>query len=352
MQFINTKNILIILLVLALIGVGFLYIYNKLKWLKKEKKIYKSTELSRNYRYYSLSSQVYISCVIMLVFIFNTIFLLLRFVTGVNQSSSYNSNVDIMFVVDSSLSMRVEDMDGASRLDATKKYLMDFIVEQNGHRMGLITYNHKASVESPLTTDKEMVKVAIETISTIDELHAQGSSAAVGLEMANERIIIENDMYGANRSKVIIMVSDGEEVEADLQNLDKQLKALVDNNVKVFVLGVGTDRGGNIPWFVSIQTGEQEYIYGSDGLAVSKLEEEILKKISEQTDGKYMKIEDIGDLKKMVDKEAGELSSVDDSAIVYNETYYIFTSIDIILFLLVIMDLDKIKVKIRSKNKK
>jgi len=354
MQFINIQNIIILLLSLMLLISGVFYIFKKLIWLKQEKKIYKKLALSRNYRYYNINIQTFANCVLIVLFIINTIFLMLRFVSGIDDTAnSYNSNIDVMFVVDSSLSMQVSDTDEGSRLDSSKKYLLDFIQNQNGHRFGLVTYNSEALVESPLTTDKETIKIALTTITAVDSFRAEGSSVAIGIDAAQDRILAKNEIYGANRTKILIIVSDGEEIESNSNYLDSKIAELSANDIKVFTLGVGSEIGDKIPTYIEVSTGIQQYVPNPNGLTfvVSKLEEGVLKKIATQTGGEYMKVDEIKKLERLINKEVNQLNSNSQQSIVYKETYYIFALLDIIICLLIFIDFDKYKVKIRNKSK-
>jgi len=353
MKLVNASNIIILLLVFLLIGFTVYAIFNNFKKFILINKLYKESTANRNYRYYNLRLQFIISNIILLLFSITISLISLRFVTGEEVAETFNSNIDMMFLVDSSLSMKVEDTADGSRLESAKTNISNFLVSQNGHRFGLVTYNHIATVESPLTIDKEMIKVAVETIIPVDESNAEGSSMAVGLKMARERLLASNDVFGSSRRKVLIIVSDGEEIDSKSSDLTKEIQLLRKNNINVFVLGVGSNAGGKIPWFKSTIDGSQNYILGPNYKpAVSKLEEGMLKDVATQTKGRYMKIESISTIEDLLKSDNSDLSATEDESMTYDETYCFLAGIGVIIMLFVLLDITELKTKIRSNKRK
>jgi len=79
---------------------------------------------------------------------------------------------------------------------------------------------------------------------------------------------------------VLVLITDGQS-NVGLEPIDA-LPYLLDNNILVHTIGIGTKEGGKF----------------AGDLAVSRLDEVNLKMIAQETGGSYFHVEDVGELKK------------------------------------------------------
>jgi Ca-activated chloride channel family protein len=89
--------------------------------------------------------------------------------------------------------------------------------------------------------------------------------------MALKKINDENGASGQQKSKVIILISDGEDFGEETDDVAREVE---DNDIKLFTLGVGTEKGGQI------QTGRGYKTDNSGNVVISKLNPVSLKALA------------------------------------------------------------------------
>lgn len=152
--------------------------------------------------------------------------------------------VELVIAVDVSNSMLVEDVK-PSRLEHAKAELSKLLDKLAGDKVGLIAFAGSATLLSPLTTDTSSLKMFIEGLST-QSVSSQGTNVRDALDEARsafERGGTESDEH-VQVTKVILIVSDGEDQEPGAIELAKKL---ANENVRIFAIAFGTERGGPIP---------------------------------------------------------------------------------------------------------
>lgn len=272
--------------------------------------------------------------IIILIFVIN-----LRIMVRGEDITNMSNNVDILFVVDNTISMLAEDYDGdGRRIDAVKddcKYIME---QFPGASFSVVTFDNTVKRMMPYTVDATMALQAIEILNGQTEYHASGTSlnsimAELGSIMENER-----DTY-----KIIFFISDGEVINSeDLESYD-YLEEFVDAGA---VLGYGTTEGGAMrPAKYAGYEDELEYLYYYDDdynrkKAISKLDEANLKQIASDLGVDYVHMTKQSQIDDEIDKLQsliGENAAYDEDngKNGYNETYYFFA---IPLLLLLIFD--------------
>lgn len=210
---------------------------------------------------------------------------------------------DIYVAVDLSLSMNAEDIP-PSRLDKIKFELKNFVDAFKADRLGLIIFSSEAFVQCPLTYDQNALSLFIETLSSTLVPNA-GTNISAPLELAMEKHLDEKNSTTSKQSKVIVLISDGEDFEGDLEDIGKEIS---DNGIKVFALGVGTDKGSKIPYNNSFKTNRKGEV------VITKLNEESLKKVAYLSDGNYYRLDDeVNEMEKMINdisKIEGDLRDI------------------------------------------
>jgi Ca-activated chloride channel family protein len=196
--------------------------------------------------------------------------------------------IDIVLSVDVSLSMMAMDFNlqgkPATRLEAVKNVIQEFIKGRLHDRIGMVAYAAKAYTVSPLTLDHAWLLSQIDRIDY--GLIEDGTAVGYGLTTAVARL-----RDSKAKSKVVILLTDG------VNNVDKPdpltaAKAAQALGVKVYTIGAGSD--GIVPIKVKDQYGRVFYERGE-----VELDEETLKSIADITGARYFEAADTQALKQV-----------------------------------------------------
>ncbi len=186
---------------------------------------------------------------------------------------------DIMIAIDLSQSMNATDVQ-PSRLEKVKFELKNIVNAFDVDRIGIIMFSSEAFVACPLTYDQSALMMFIETLNT-RLMPNTGTDFAPPLRMAYDKLVGDNDVPGQQKSKVIILISDGEDFGQDFKEISEEI---IDSGVKLFTLGVGTEQGGQILTRGVPKTDR-------DGnIVVTRLNSQSLKELATQTGGRYYEI--------------------------------------------------------------
>jgi len=101
--------------------------------------------------------------------------------------------------------------------------------------------------------------------------------------MALEKLNDDNSSLSTLKSKIIVLISDGEDFGDET---DKIIDNIENQGIKLFTLGIGTEKGSKI------RTGSGFKRDRDGNEVVSRLDARSLKKIASKTDGKYFEIND------------------------------------------------------------
>ncbi len=184
--------------------------------------------------------------------------------------------IDVLFVLDSSKSMLAQDI-RPNRLERAKFAILDFVERIPGDRVGLVAFAGNAFLQCPLTLDYDAFRLSLEAVDT--EVIPHG-----GTDIARALIEAEQAFSEDNNHKVVVLITDGEDLE---QSGVEQARLLAQQGMTIYTVGVGTAEGELIP--VESQRGRVEYLRDSDGKPVTtRLDEETLKDIAEATGGFYV----------------------------------------------------------------
>ena len=212
------------------------------------------------------------------------------------------SGLDLMLVLDVSKSMDVEDV-VPSRLRRGKKLVSSILQKLTHDRVGVIAFANSSFLASPLTTDLTYVDEVLQTIDT-SSVPTQGTDIGGALESAVRALDrgAENLDGGAENpigSKVVLLISDGEDLEKKAIDGAKALKA---KGISLIVVGIGTLEGGPVPVRDDrgVLTGFKKDMTGKT--VISKFNSEALKELADIAGGEFKEI-------GLVDQSAGEIIS-------------------------------------------
>ncbi|WP_276373540.1 VWA domain-containing protein [Chryseolinea sp. H1M3-3] len=238
---------------------------------------------------------------------------------------------DIVICVDLSKSMDAFDIQ-PTRLQKVKFEMKKIISAFNSDRIGIIIFSSEAFVQCPLTFDQNALNLFVETMNS-GLVPASGTDFAPPLRMALNKL--EEDSGGPNaqaKSKIIILISDGEDFGEETDDVAQEIE---NKEIKLYTLGVGTEKGGNIASGTGLKTNRQ-------GLIVqTKLNPKQLKSLASKTGGQYFEINetknDVSRLINSISKIEGELRDARFIDVTANKYFYflalaaIFLLIDILI---------------------
>lgn len=275
---------------------------------------------------------------VILIFLIN-----LRVMIPGKGSEVVSNDLDVLFVIDTTISMNALDYNNDTRLKAVKEDCKYIIEQLDGARFSVVTFDNNAKVLVPFTYDANISLEAIELINIIDELYARGTSLNIPIETL-EKFLTPKNTSNEVRAKVIFFISDGEITNDDKLKSYKKIGKFINNGA---VLGYGTEKGGYMKYKLSYSDEEKyimDYTNGKYEKAVSKMDSKNLKKIAKDLKVEYIKMNNKTD----IDKKLKEIKSKTNNKVIsndkstYNDIYYL-----LIFPLLILMVIDFIKVRSR-----
>ncbi|MEO1336024.1 MAG: VWA domain-containing protein, partial [Myxococcota bacterium] len=185
--------------------------------------------------------------------------------------------MDVVIALDLSRSMLAQDV-VPSRLARARIELSDLVDRLRGDRVGLLGFTSLPLALCPLTVDRAALKLQLNAASP-DDLPRGGT--AIGLAIEEGLRMLEN-ARATGGSQAIIVVTDGEEHEGDPEAAAQKA---AEAGVQVHVVGVGSRTGEPIP-ILDKKGRSKGYLKDRAGrTVVSRLNEAMLRKISEAGTG-------------------------------------------------------------------
>ena len=244
---------------------------------------------------------------------------------------------DIMICVDLSKSMDANDIQ-PTRLEKIKFEMKKIVDAFNSDRVGIIIFSSEAFMQCPLTFDQNALNLFIETMNS-SLVPSSGTDFGPPLKMALKKLEEDKSLSGQPKSKVIILISDGEDFGEDTNDVARDIE---DKNIKLYALGVGTTKGGNIYTGRELKTDRQGRV------VTTKLNVKSLRSLADKTGGQYFELNatqnDVSRLINTIGKIEGELRDarfVDTSA---NKYFYFLALAVILLVLDILININTVKI--------
>ncbi|NLP57113.1 VWA domain-containing protein [Lutibacter sp. B1] len=195
---------------------------------------------------------------------------------GTKLETVKRQGVDIVFALDVSKSMLAEDI-APSRLDKAKQIITRIIDQLGSDRVGIIIYAGNSYPLLPITTDHAAAKMFLQNANP-DMVSSQGTA----INEAIERAITYFD-NNEQTNRFLFIVSDGEDHE---ENTISTAQEATKQGIKIYTVGVGTEKGGPIP----IQSiGGITYKKDNEGeVVITQMKEQVLRDIANEGNGKYI----------------------------------------------------------------
>jgi Ca-activated chloride channel family protein len=239
---------------------------------------------------------------------------------------------DIVICVDLSKSMDAFDVQ-PTRLEKVKYEMKRIVDAFNSDRIGIIIFSSEAFMQCPLTYDQNALNLFIETMNT-SLVPSSGTDFAPPLRMALTKL---EDTEGAStqqKSKVIVLISDGEDFGEETSDIAKSIE---DENIKLFTLGIGTEKGS------PIYSGRGYKTDRSGTTVVSKINAASMKSLADKTGGQYFEINEsrneVAKLINTINKIEGELRDARFVDVSANRYFYFLVAALILLVIDVLINI-------------
>jgi len=194
---------------------------------------------------------------------------------------------EVIFLVDTSASMRVPDgPDGQTRLEAAKGIMEDILRQLKGQTVSLYAFTSELSAVVPPTLDYLFTRLAIKDLH-IDQGDVGGTRFAPVLTALKKQAFPEP----SSKHYTVIVLTDGGDTQLEALNgeaREKEKQAILNAipnpeqlHLRLLTIGLGSTKPQPIP-----------HVTYNGKPVLSKLEPEILQQLAAQERGKYYMAEE------------------------------------------------------------
>ncbi|CAB4242933.1 conserved membrane protein of unknown function [Methylacidimicrobium sp. AP8] len=200
---------------------------------------------------------------------------------------------DIMLVLDLSGSMLAEDYEQGgrtvSRFEAVQSVVKSFLEKRAGDRIGLVAFSGRAYTVSPLTFDHRWLGRQIDRLEVgmIEDGTAIGDAIGLALVRLTGKAA---DETGKRKGKFLILLTDGGNNCGTLSP-DEAIELAARKKIPIFTIGAGRQADA------ASLLGETRPGAGAE-TAPSDLDEALLRRMAEQTGGRYFRAMDEGTIRE------------------------------------------------------
>jgi Ca-activated chloride channel homolog len=192
--------------------------------------------------------------------------------------------IDIMLVLDTSLSMAAMDFTPDNRMQAAKGAAADFVKKRRNDRIGLTIFGGNALLTCPLTLDYQSVQETIESAEL-------GMSGADGTAIGDAIVTAVNHLKNSKaKSKVMILLTDGRSNTGLITDLPLAARTAAAHDIKVYTIGTAGKGPAQVP------TGNplQPVMYLDEDL-----DEPTLREIAGLTGGEFYRAKNSAELQRI-----------------------------------------------------
>ena len=206
---------------------------------------------------------------------------------AVSKRTKTNRGIDIVMAIDVSASMLAKDLK-PNRLEALKKVAIEFVNKRPNDRIGIVVYAGESFTQTPITSDKGIVKRIISEIKW--GYLEDGTAIGMGLGSAVNRL-----KESKAKSKVIILLTDGVNNSGfiDPKTATELAKEL---EIKVYTIAIGTNGMADFPWG---KDGKGRLLFRMQQV---EIDENLLRYIAKETNGKHFRATNNTKLKAIYDE--------------------------------------------------
>ena len=244
---------------------------------------------------------------------------------GTKKETMLTKGVEVVVALDISNSMMAEDIT-PSRLDKAKRLISRMMTQASGNKFALIVYAGDAFVQMPITDDQVSANMFLNQI-TPSLIKRQGTNVGEAIDLAC-RSFSDNEKIG----KAIVVITDGENHEGGAEEAARRASEL---GIKVYVMGIGTAKGGRIPAGKS-----GEFLRDREGnIVVTKLNEAMAQSIAAAGNGTYIRVDNTNSAQEFIENELDTLTKDEVKTEVFTKFKEQYGAIALIAFLLLVTDI-------------
>ena len=250
----------------------------------------------------------------------------LRPMVYVGEEEIVLNDLDVLLVVDTSISMSGKDMESGrkSRLEKVKEDATQIINSLAGSRFALITFDNYGKIMIPFTSDARSVLDAVDALNVKDYYMANPSNPSFALTSMNE--VLQRN--GDNRQRVVFFFSDGEPTDGKNVESFSGLNKFINNGA---VLGYGTKQGSKLYYSPNYNVNEVRVIKDPTNNyadAVTYIYEDVLQNIANQMGLDYY---NMSNDKSRLESKVAQIVSAKENGVeatgtkkLYGDIYYYF----------------------------
>lgn len=259
----------------GLLGVCLLFVLYGVRYVKRTKAL---ALFNKQLIYQHFNWQRYLKA---LLYVFGVLALYVTFLDprwGKRDDVLTREGRDIVIALDVSKSMLAQDR-LPNRLAYAKNKIKTMLRRLQADRFALILFSGSAFVHCPLTADYATFMLFL------DQLDSETiSSGTTAVDQALKEALKMFETMPSKKHKLLVLLTDGEDFSSNLVGFKTQAQ---EQCLTIFSLGLGTSEGAPIPLFddSGALIGHQRDEQGN--IVISRLNEGILRTLSEDTGGRY-----------------------------------------------------------------
>ncbi len=250
---------------------------------------------------------------------------------GTKPEMIERKGIELVIAMDVSNSMMAEDIK-PNRLEKAKQILSRIINERRDDKVGLVVFAGEAFVQMPLTADNMSAKLFLESLDP-SLVPVQGTVIGSAIDISMNCFSSDE-----NIDKAIILITDGESHEG---GAEEAAARAADKGIHINVVGIGTDKGALIPIGRNANDVKRD---NENKPVVTKLNEEMCRKIAEAGRGLYVHADNSNSAFKSLQAELDKLEKGEVDGVVYSEydeKYYWFAWAMLVLLFVEVCVFDK-----------
>ncbi|MEV7619218.1 VWA domain-containing protein [Microbacterium sp. NPDC089321] len=199
-------------------------------------------------------------------------------------SQTLATDTDVVIVVDTTASIVAEDWAGdRPRIDGVRADVQAIVDEYPGARFALISFDAAAQLRLPLTTDATALMSSLDVMRPEVTDQSRGSSIGIANRMLADTLSAAAKA-SPERARMVFYLGDGEQTASREPESFASSAKYVDGGA---VLGYGTTDGGPMKKTTGAGAAAGEYIEYQGAPAMSVIDEDALRQVSEQLGVEY-----------------------------------------------------------------
>jgi len=203
---------------------------------------------------------------------------------GFHMEQTTRRGNEVVFALDTSRSMLATDVK-PDRLTRAKLAIEDMAKQLDGDAVGVVAFAGSSFLVCPPTFDPDTFQQSLQAIDT-NTIPDGGTNIPSAIRVAQAAF-----SRSPNNDRILILVTDGENLEGDALSAAKT--AAAQDGLKVYTVGIGTVAGAPIP--IPVDQGGGFLKDASAERVTSRLDEAGLKAIAAATGAAYVHVGDQGE---------------------------------------------------------